>query len=148
METSQKSTKKNYQTLTSSLEDSLAKHFLLLEKEGDLTTPEELSSLTVQGFSKKNNQETSYWKTSKGCFLTTTEELSKPSSIRLLNWGIVWNGKCLTQRISESHRIGKECSLSDILEESPNEKYFLSQEQTEVDETSGVQSVSQSKRIK
>lgn len=40
---------------------------------------------------------------------------------------MAWNGKCLTANISEFHRIGKECSLSDILEESVDEKYFLSE---------------------
>jgi hypothetical protein len=33
----------------------------------------------------------------------------------------------LTARISESHRIGNEYSLSDILEEHPDPKYFLSE---------------------
>jgi hypothetical protein len=50
----------------------------------------------------------------------------KPSSPRLLNWGMVSNGKCLTARISASPRTGNGCSLSDILEESVEEKYFLS----------------------
>ena len=131
METLQLSILPDSPTSTSSLEDSPAKHLVLLESGGDLTTPEELYSLTSQGFSKKNNQETSYWKMSKDCYLMTEEELSKPLSPRLLNWGIVWNGKCLTQRISESHRIGKECSLSDILEEQVDQKYFLSEKATE-----------------
>jgi hypothetical protein len=44
-----------------------------------------------------------------------------------MNWGMTANGKCLTAKISESHRIGKECSLSDILEEQVDQKYFLSE---------------------
>ena len=36
------------------------------------------------------------------------------------------NGKCLTAKITECHRTGSECSLSDILEEQPDQKYFLS----------------------
>ena len=63
----------------------------------------------------------------KDSYLITTETLSKPSSPRLLNLGMIANGKCLTARISESHRIGKECSLSDILEEQVDPKYFLSE---------------------
>lgn len=47
---------------------------------------------------------------------------------RLMNWGMTRNGRFLTARISESHRIGKECSLSDILEKNPDPKYFLSLE--------------------
>src|SRR3990167_4048804 len=124
---SKKSQQTLFPTTIYSLAVSLAKHFPLLEKEGDLTTQEELYSLTSHGFSKRNSQDSSYWKTSKDCYLITMEELSKPSSPRLLNWGMISNGKCLTQRISESPRIGKECSLSDILEENPDPKYFLSE---------------------
>jgi hypothetical protein len=36
------------------------------------------------------------------------------------------NGNVLTARISESHRIGNEYLLSEILEENPDPKYFLS----------------------
>lgn len=118
----------HYRTSTSSAEDSPARHSALLEKEGDLTTPGALSSLTSHGFSKRNGQGCSYWKTSRGCFLMTMGELSKPSSPRLLNWGMTSNGKCLTQKISAFPRTGKECSLSDILEEHPAPKYFLSAE--------------------
>lgn len=42
------------------------------------------------------------------------------------SWGIVSNGKCLTANTSEFPNTGRECSLSDILEEDPDEKYFLS----------------------
>src|SRR3990167_5679926 len=127
--TSLKSTQQSFPTLTSLSVDSPVKHLALLEKEGDLTTQEELYSLTSQGFSKSKDPNSSYWKTSKCCYLMTLDELSKPSSPRLLNWGMTSNGKCLTQRISESPKIGKECSLSDVLEDSVDEKYFLSEKQ-------------------
>ena len=45
--------------------------------------------------------------------------------------GMMLNGVCSTVKTSESHRIGKECSLSDILEDAVSQKYFLSKEQTE-----------------
>ena len=41
------------------------------------------------------------------------------------------NGRYLTAKISESPRIGKECSLSDILEEEVEDKYFLSHEMSQ-----------------
>ena len=41
------------------------------------------------------------------------------------NFGMMQNGKCLTARISGSLKIGKDCSLSDILEDNPDPKYFL-----------------------
>ena len=56
--------------------------------------------------------------------------MSKPLTLLLTplhNWGMIANGKCLTARISASHRIEKECSLSDILEEQVDPKYFLSE---------------------
>src|SRR3990167_3393030 len=68
-------------------------------------------------------------KTLKDCYLTTTDRLSEPSFPRLMSWGMTSNGKCLTARISVSPRIGQECSLSDILEEQPDPKYFLSEKQ-------------------
>src|SRR3990167_2877084 len=58
-------------------------------------------------------------------------ELSPQSSPRLMSWGMTSNGKCLTARISESPRIGKECSLLEILEERPDQKYFLSEKATQ-----------------
>lgn len=51
-------------------------------------------------------------------------------SPRLMSWGMTANGKLLTARITESHKTGKECSLLDILEERPDQKYFLSEKMT------------------
>jgi hypothetical protein len=44
------------------------------------------------------------------------------------------NGKCLTARISVSPKTESECSLSDILEEQVDQKYFLSEEQIHQEE--------------
>ena len=41
------------------------------------------------------------------------------------------NGSVSTVKISESPSTGNECTLLDILEESVDEKYFLSAEQTQ-----------------
>ena len=49
---------------------------------------------------------------------------------RWMNSGMMWNGKCLTAKISEYHKTGNVCSLSDILEENVDEKFFLSEEKT------------------
>lgn len=45
--------------------------------------------------------------------------------------GMTLNGSVSTVRISESPSTGRECTLLDILEESVDEKYFLSAEQTQ-----------------
>lgn len=45
--------------------------------------------------------------------------------------GMMQNGRCSTQKISECHKTEKGVSLSDILEGEVQQKYFLSKEQTE-----------------
>ncbi len=44
--------------------------------------------------------------------------------------GTLSNGRCLTRKISACPKTGSACSLSDILETSVDEKYFLSDQQT------------------
>lgn len=51
---------------------------------------------------------------------------SRLSSKRWRSWGIVSNGKCLTADIMYP-KTGSECSLLDILEDSVDDRYFLSQ---------------------
>ena len=70
-------------------------------------------------------------RTSKECLIMTQEKLLQLSSTPWMNWGMTHNGKCLTAKISESHNIEKGCSLSQILEGNPDQKYFLSEEQLE-----------------
>src|SRR4030042_4386134 len=70
------------------------------------------------------------WKTLKACLATTTE---KPLEPYWRAWGISdigLSGKLLTASTLGFPRTGKECSLSDILEPNPADKYFLSEKQT------------------
>ena len=55
----------------------------------------------------------------------------KQSSVHWMAWGMMCAGRYLTAKISEfpSHEI--ECSLSDIIEKSVPEKYYLSRKQVE-----------------
>ena len=130
METQQQLTQLNSPTSTYLSEVSLAKHLALLESELDLTTPEGHSFLTSQGFSKKSNHDIWYSKTSKVYLVMTAAGLSRQSLGFSPTWGILWNGRYLTAKISEFHKTESESSLSDILEENVDEKYFLSAEQT------------------
>jgi hypothetical protein len=130
METSQKLKQKNYPTLTSYVEVSLVKRSLLQESEEDLKILEELCSLISPESCVKSNPLYYCLRMSKAYSLTKKGTLSKPSSERLMNWGMTVNGKCLTAKISESHKTESECSLSDILEEQVDPKYFLLEEQT------------------
>ena len=58
--------------------------------------------------------------------ITTEDEPLELSSQVWMNWGMTSNGSVLTARISESHRIGNESLLSQVLEGTPDPKYFLS----------------------
>ena len=69
-----------------------------------------------------------YSKTLKAFSTMTEEELSAQSSTPWKTWGIGGSTRFLTARITGSHRIGKECSLSDILEKDVPDRYFLSPE--------------------
>lgn len=60
--------------------------------------------------------------------ITTEDEPLELSSQVWMNWGMTSNGSVLTARISESHRIGNEFLLSEVLEDTPDPKYFLSDE--------------------
>jgi hypothetical protein len=60
--------------------------------------------------------------------ITTEDEPLELSSQVWMNWGMTSNGSVLTARISESHRIGNESLLSQVLEDTPDPKYFLSED--------------------
>lgn len=130
MATSPKSKQKNSKTSTYLSEDSLASLLASLESGEDLKIPEGRCSLNLREYCEQSNLDYSSLRMLKDFSATTTDRLSEPSSPRLMSWGMTANGKCLTARITESHKIGKECSLSDILEEQVDQKYFLSQEAT------------------
>lgn len=116
------------QTLNSSAEDFRAQLFQLLESDQDSRQKilEVLSFLKSVGFLEVSESRIYSLKTSKDCSTTTGEEPLLSSSEVLMNWGTTFNGKLLTAKISESRRIGKGYLLSDILEENPDPKYFLS----------------------
>ena len=126
METSEQSIRRSYRTLTSLLEAFPARRFLSPEKGKGSKIQEVRSSLRSLELLGQSGHAFYFLRTSKGFYLTATEKRSTPSSPRLMNWGTTSNGRCLTARISESPRIGNECSLSDILEERPDRRYFLS----------------------
>jgi len=129
METVQKLNGKMCQILKCWSEGSLAKRSLLQENEVDLRTPEVLSFLKSQDALKKNSHAFVCLKTSKACYHTTKEQHSYESLPRWMNLGMTANGKCLTLKTSVSHKTENECSLSDILGNSVDQKYFLSEHQ-------------------
>lgn len=123
-------TQETCQTLICFVQDFPASHFQLLEKGEALQMPEGLSSLKLPDCLKTSGLSIFSLKTYPDCYHMTRGGRFTPSLVHFLNWGIVWNGKCLTARISESRRQERECILSDILMDDVPEKYFLTQEQT------------------
>ena len=122
-ETSEKS--KTSQTMNYLPQGFHASLSALLEKEEVLKILEELCSLRLLVSPNKSNHAFYYLKMLKGFYHTTKEKRLLPSLTRWMNWGMTANGKCLTAKISVSHKTENECSLSDILEEQVDQKYFL-----------------------
>lgn len=66
------------------------------------------------------------------CYLMTEGGHLRQSSTRWTDWGMAWNGNVLTAKISASPSQETACTLSDILMNDVEEKYFLSPKQQEV----------------
>ena len=103
-----------------------------LEK-GLVENDQALSVKSLDLSKKKQKISLSGWsmKTLRECYQAMEDGTSCPYFLRWMNWGMTSNGRLLTQKILESHRIGKECTLSDILEPVVASKYYLSQAQME-----------------
>ena len=114
--------------LTLSAEDFRAKLSALRELDEDSKILEELYFLRLQGSLLFSNLSIYSLKTLKDSSTMTKEIPLRQSSQRWMNSGMMWNGKCLTAKISESLKIGSVCSLSDILEDNVPETFFLSSE--------------------
>ena len=117
-ETLEQLTLTNCQTQTYCVEDFLALLSPLLEKGLDSAKPilEAVYSLRyAESYGLKEPNILSL-KTSRGCLITTMEEHLESSSLVWMNLGMTFNGNCLTAKISESRKTGKESLLSEVLE--------------------------------
>src|SRR3990167_6404732 len=117
---------KMFPNMTSSAQDSHSNRSLSQEKDWALKIQGELSFLKSQGLLKEESHKSFSLKMLKGYYHTIKGEHLQLSLPHLMNWGIMQNGRCLTASILESHKIGKGCLLSDILEEKVADRYFLS----------------------
>ena len=124
--TLESSTLDPYQTLTSWSRAFLASPSAWRGSGSGFRTRVAPSSLRLLGLLRSNDLGYCSLRTSKASSPTTKDALSLQSSPRWMNWGMTLNGRCLTASISASRRTEKGSSLSDILEENPSEKYFLS----------------------
>jgi hypothetical protein len=116
--------------VTYSLEDFRVQLFRLLDEEQDSAQKiHEVHSFLKSAESSVVKESHMYsLRMLRGSSTMTEDELLESSSPAWMNWGMTSNGNVLTARISESHRIGNEYSLSEILEENPDQKYFLSED--------------------
>src|SRR5699024_2388697 len=118
-------------TSTVSREDFLAKAFQLLGNEEGSTIHEVLYSLKSCVSPVSSDHAIYSLRTSKDSSTTMAELPSIPSSTPWMSSGMMRNGVCLILKISESHKTENGCSLSDILEEQVDERYFLSEKSME-----------------
>lgn len=107
-------------------EASLASPFRWLVNGVVSLTPAVRSFLKSCGLLNKAGHRIYFSKTSKAYSTTTKDARLQPCSIRWMSWGTMSSGKCLTANIGY-HKTGSGSLLSDILEDSPDRKYFLSQ---------------------
>ena len=96
-------------------------------------TDQALSVKSLGSLKKKQKISPHGWsmKTLRECYQAITDGISYPYCLQWMDWGMTSNGRLSTQKILESRRIGKECTLSDILEPVVASKYYLSQAQME-----------------
>ena len=113
---------------TSSVGASLAKHFHSQADDWDLRILEVLSSLNLLERPNRSNHVFYFWKTSRAYSVTTRERHFEQSSPRWMSWGMMSNGRCLTVKISKCRKTENGSFLSDILEDSVPDSYFLSEE--------------------
>ena len=110
-------------------ESSHVRLFQLLEGAADLTMQEEPFSLKLPESLPLSDLTICSLKMFPVCYRMTKAGRLQSSSVRWMSWGMMSRGRCLTARILVSPNPGKECSLSDFLEELVPVRYCLSQNQ-------------------
>lgn len=130
-ETSEQLTLLPYQNTTSSVRDFLARVFLMLESGEDSQILEAHSSLRYAECYGLNNLTMYSLKISKKFSGMITLKPFIPSLHRFQNWGSIVNGKCLTANVRVYPKIETGCSLLELLETNPSDKYYLSSIQQE-----------------
>lgn len=109
-----------------SLEDSPARITALQEHAADLLATVARSGGSITGSLIASAPPGLSERMCLGSSLPTTGQTLRRSSGRSPNAGMAWPGRFLTLNTSEWRNGAAVCSLSDILEESPDPKYSLS----------------------
>jgi hypothetical protein len=116
-----------FQTMTSSVADFPVSHSVLLAKDEDSKIREARYFSKLLESQEPKELHTYSLKMLRDYSPTTTDGPLRQLSPHLMSWGMTRNGFCLTARTLEFRKVGKECSLSEILENFPDQKYFLSE---------------------
>ncbi|ARU13200.1 DNA methyltransferase [Streptococcus phage P0095] len=132
-ESQRKKSKKSDKSMLSAQDFRVSLSALLVQDEV-LKIQTELSSLKSQGSLPFSNLSIYSSRTSRGLLAMIKGTPLRQSSDHWMSWGMMSNGKCLTARILESPKTENECSLSDILEEQVEDKYFLSLKQDQINQ--------------
>src|SRR5699024_3447730 len=113
--------------LTYFVEVSHVNRYHTQEIEKVLMTLEEHCFSRLQEQPNKSNHAIFSLKTSKGYYTTTKGTRSLQSLVRFMNSGMMLNGMFSTVRILEFPKVERESILSDILESSVNQSYYLTE---------------------
>jgi hypothetical protein len=125
------SEQKTFQTISYLWQDFLAKVFQSLEKGKELKSIVDCFSIRLPELQRLKNLRCYSLKTSVDSSHPETEKILPSSFERWGSWGTYLNGVALTADFSMFRKTGKGCSLSDILENKVDAKYFLSSKETE-----------------
>ena len=119
-------------TSSCSAADFLARLSVLQDPEKDSEIRAALSSLNWPDWLKPGSLRICCLKMYPACYLMTEGGHLRRSLTRWTDWGMAWNGNVLTAKISAFPSQETACTLSDILMNDVEEKYFLSPKQQEV----------------
>jgi hypothetical protein len=115
------------ETLTLFAEDSLAKTLVLQEKGLDSLAHEVDFSMTLCVSQRIPKQKLFSWRMCRDFYQAIKGATLEQSSLHWPTQGIATsNGVCLIRNSSESPNAVEESLLSQVLEQNPLEKYFLS----------------------
>ena len=128
---SEKPIQKKCRTSTCCAADFPASLFQLLETAEGLGTQEVPCSLKLPDWLRQKDLRICCLKMFPDCLTMTGAGRLRPSSIRWTDWGMVWNGRCLTARISMSPSPAAGCttgaaetSLVQVLPEAQGERVY------------------------
>ena len=125
----------------------LARISALLERGKVSKVAEEISRSTHSTYLKSRSLAIFSWRMFRDFYQSEDGDPLPTSSGGLSKWGTASSGYVLTLGTLEYPRTGSDCSLSDILEENPDPKYFLSKVSWERFERRGMGNVLEQSKV-